>query len=251
MSRNWCDRTIEMDCAKCRLRRHATLTPEPVPGLELIRKSRVGSCVARPGARICIEGEPSTGIFTLVSGWAFRYKRLHDGRRQILDFRLPGDFFGLGHGGSQAQDHSVECITPVVLCVFDKPQFEGAMQSDPALAALVRRILRAEEGAMFEHLVDIGRRSATEAVGHMLLELCLRQRQGRVSRGCSCQFPITQLHLADALGLTATHVNRVLRKLREDGLASVGDQRLVIHNVARLSDLCEFNDRYTTRMPVI
>ena len=227
------------------------MTPEQRSGLELIRKSRIGACVAKPGTRICTEGEPSTEIFTLVSGWAFRYKMLHDGRRQILDFRLPGDFFGLGCGDPQCQDNSVESITHVVLCAFSKAQFETAMQSDPSLAALVRRIVRSEQSAVFDHLVNIGRRNAREAVAHMLLELCMRQRRGRVPKDCRCVFPISQGLLADALGLTAVHVNRVLRKLREDGLASIGNHSLVIHDADRLSELCEFNHDYTTRMPAI
>lgn len=251
MSRKWCDRSIAIDCAKCRLRHDAALTPELRSGLKLVRKSRIGTCVAKPGARICTEGEPSAEIFTLVDGWAFRYKMLHDGRRQILDFRLPGDFFGLGCGGSQSQDNSVESITHVVLCVFSKAQFETAMRSDPALAALVRRIVRSEQSEVFDHLVNVGRRNAREAVAHMLLELCMRQRRGRVPKDCHCQFPITQGLLADALGLTAVHVNRVLRNLREDGLASIGNHGMVIHDVDRLSELCEFNRSYTARIPAI
>jgi CRP-like cAMP-binding protein len=251
MSTNWCGRTITAECAKCRLRQHASLAPELRSGLELVWKARLGACIVPPGTQICTEGEPSANIFTLVAGWAFRYKQLHDGRRQILGFRLPGDFFGLGCEGPQGHDHSVESITHAVLCVFGKEQFETAVQSDPALAALVRRIVRSEESAAFEHLVDVGRRNALEAVGHLLLELCLRQRRGRKSKDCSCAFPITQLLLADTLGLTAAHVNRVLRQLREDGLASIRNHSLVIHDVDRLTELCEFNKDYTTRMPVV
>lgn len=251
MSRNWCDRTITIDCAKCRLRQDAALPPELRSGLKLIRKSRLEMRVLPPGTQICTEGEPSAEVFTLFAGWAFRYKLLHDGRRQILNFRLPGDFFGLGSEGSQGFDHSIESITHVVLCVFSKVQFDTAVQSDPALASLVRRIVRSEEGAAFEHLVDVGRRNALEAVGHLLLELYLRQRRGGISKDHSCGFPISQVLLADALGLTATHVNRVLRRLREERLASIRNHRLIIHDVDRLTELCEFRKDYTARFPVI
>lgn len=207
--------------------------------------------VLPPGTQICTEGEPSAEVFTVFDGWAFRYKLLRDGRRQILNFRLPGDFFGLGLEGSQGLDHSIESITHVVLCVFNKEQFITAVRSDPALAALARRIVRSEEGMAFEHLVDVGRRNSLEAVGHLLLEMYLRQRRGRNLKDHSCSFPISQVLLADALGLTATHVNRVLRQLHEGGLASVKNHRLTIEDDGRLTELCEFRKSYTARVPVI
>jgi CRP/FNR family transcriptional regulator len=251
MTRNSRSKIVTIDCAKCPLRRDAALAPELQRGLKLIRKSRLEMRVLPPGTQICTEGEPSDEVFTLFTGWAFRYKLLHGGRRQILNFRLPGDFFGCGLEGSQGFDHSVESITHVVLCVFNKEQFDTAVQSDPALAALARRIVRSEEGAVFEHLVDVGRRNSLEAVGHLLLELYLRQRRGGKSKDHSCRFPITQVLLADALGLTAAHVNRVLRQLREGGLASISGQNLVIHDVDRLTELCEFRKDYTSQVPVI
>ena len=244
-------RTVTIDCGKCLLRRHGSPAPELQSALAPVRQSRIGSRVLPPGAEICIEGEPSTEIFTLVDGWAFRYKLLHDGRRQILGFCLPGDFFGLGSEGEEGHDHSIESITGTVLCVFGKRQFRAAMQSDPALAALVRRIVRHEEGAAFEHLVDVGRRNAVEAVAHLLLELCSRLNGGRIADNCRCRFPVTQTHLADALGLTAAHVNRVLRRLRQDGLASVDKRSLIIHDAGRLAELCEFSRDYTARLPAI
>lgn len=251
MSGNRRIRTIAIDCAKCWLRQPSSPASELQSGLKVVRKARTGARVVPPGMQICSEGEPSTEAFTLVDGWAFRYKLLHDGRRQVLGFCLPGDFFGLGYEGSHGYDHSIESITNVVLCVFDKGQFLAAMQSDPALAGLVHRIVRFEESAAFEHLVDVGRRKALEAVSHLLLELCTRQHRGKISSDCSSKFPITQALLADALGLTAAHVNRVLRQLREDGLVSISNHSLTIHDVGRLSELCEFSKEYTAHMPVV
>ena len=251
MSMNWRDKTIPIDCDKCPLRQHAPLTPELRLGLDLIHTAKLGTRILPPRTQICAEGEPSAEVFTLFAGWAFRYKLLHDGRRQILNFRLPGDFFGLGREQSPGLDHSVESITEVALCVFDKVEFETAVQSYPALAALFRQIARAEESTAFEHMVDIGRRNPLEAVSHLLLELCLRQRRGEISAECSCEFPITQMLLADALSLTAVHVNRVLGRLRDTGLASITNHTLTIHDVDRLAELCEFSKDYTTWTPVI
>lgn len=251
MFRNWPNRTVEIECASCRLRDHGTLTPQLKAGLERIRTARLGMRVLPERTRICTEGETSSEIFTLVAGWAFRYKLLRDGRRQILGFCLPGDFFGLGCDESQGHDHSIESITHVVLCAFSRAQFETVVQSDPASATFVRRIVRAEESAAFDHLVNVGRRSALEAVGHLLLELCQRQRRGRNSKNCNCGFPITQTLLADALGLSGEHVNRVLRRLRDDGLVSINNHNLFIHDVGRLAELSEFKRGSTARLPVV
>jgi CRP/FNR family transcriptional regulator len=245
VSEQWRGTTVPIDCAGCPLRHLASLIPELQPGLELIQKTRWDSRVVPPRTQICTEGEPSGEVFTLLAGWAFRYKLLHDGRRQILDFRLPGDFFGFGGELSDGLNHSVESITEVTLCVFRKSQFLTAVKSSPEVATLFQEILRSEEDAAFEHLVDIGRRNAMEAVGHLLLELCMRQRRGEASKECSCDFPITQAHLADALGLTVEYANRVLRRLREAELATITRHTLIIHDVDRLTELCEFRKDYT------
>jgi CRP-like cAMP-binding protein len=251
VSEEWRPTTIPIDCAECPLRQHASLTPVLQSGLELIQKARWGARVLPPRTQISTEGEPSGEVFTLFAGWAFRYKLLRDGRRQILDFRLPGDFLGFGGEHSDTLDHSVESITVVALCVFRKSRLLTAVQSSPAVANLFREIMRSEERVAFEHLVDIGRRNATEAVSHLLLELWMRQRRGEASMECGCEFPITQEILADALGLTAVHVNRVLRRLREAGLVSITNRALIIHDIDRIAGLCEFNRDYSAPPPLI
>jgi CRP-like cAMP-binding protein len=251
MSEEWHGTTIPIDCADCPLQQHVSLTPELQSGLELIHKARWGARVVPPKTQICTEGEASAEVYTLFSGWAFRYRQFRDGRRQILDFRLPGDFFGFGSEHSDELDHSVESITEASLCVFDKAELRAAVQSSPAAATVFREMMSSEESAAFEHLLDVGRRNATEAVAHLLLELCMRQCRGEVPTECRCYFPITQDVMADALGLTGVHVNRVLRRLRDDGLATKTNQTLIIHDVARLTELCDFHGDYAAPTPLI
>jgi CRP-like cAMP-binding protein len=251
MSEEWRGTTIPIDCADCPLQQEVSLTPELQSGLELIHKARWGARVVPPKTQICTEGEVSAEVYTLFSGWAFRYRQFRDGRRQILDFRLPGDFFGFGRDHSKGLDHSVESITEASLCVFDKAELRAAVQSSPAAATVFWEMTSSEKNAAFEHLLDVGRRNATEAVAHLLLELCMRQCRGEVPTECSCYFPITQDLLADALGLTGVHINRVLRRLRDDGMATKTNHTLIIHDVARLAELCDFHGDYTAPTPLV
>lgn len=251
MSRNWCNTTITIDCAKCPLRQDAALPPELRSGWSLSGNPdwRCASCRRRrrsaprenrrPRSSRSLPAGPSvTSCSMMVAG-------------RSSTFAFPAISLDLAARVRKALIIRLKAL-PTSCCACS-----ARCNSTPQcglilfLAALVRRIVRSEEGAAFEHLVDVGRRNALEAVGHLLLELYLRQRRGRISKDCSCKFPVTQVLLADALGLTAMHVNRVLRQLREGGLVSISNHSLVIHDIDGLTELCEFNKDYTTRMPVI
>jgi CRP-like cAMP-binding protein len=233
------------------MRRHALSTTERQTGLEAIQKTRWVARVVPSKTQIFLEGEPSSEIFAIVSGWAFRYKVLSDGRRQILNFLAPNDLFGLSGQLLESQVYSVESITEVSLRVFKKAELTRLCCTSPAVAFLLYQIMASQKIAAFEHLVDLGRRSAREAVCHLLLELCLRQRPIETSTDCSCIFPMTQDLLADALGLTPVHVNRVLRRLRDDGLVDITSHKLIVNDVDDLARLCEFSRDYTTGVLLI
>jgi CRP-like cAMP-binding protein len=114
----------------------------------------------------------------------------------------------------------------------------------PRLATALLWAASRDEAMVVEHLVGIGRRDARERTAHFLLELSARLTLvGRGTRdGFAC--PLTQYHLADALGLSSVHVNRVLRELREDGLATFQTGQVTIHDFDRLAELAEFDPAY-------
>jgi CRP-like cAMP-binding protein len=95
-----------------------------------------------------------------------------------------------------------------------------------------------------EHLVNLGRRSAEERMGHLLLELGARLKLVGMGNETGFDCPLTQYHLADALGLSAVHVNRVLRNLREEGLVTFQKGRVVFDDFGRLKDLAGFDTAY-------
>lgn len=202
-----------------------------------------------PKTHVLINGERPEEIFVLNSGWAYRYKHLYDGTRQILDFVLPGDMIGLPIcASSQHIDHSVDTITEVNLCAFPVQLMLQRLHTESELASRMIWIKASEGARAFERMTILGRYGSRQRVAHLLLEILTRLRQCGVVSGASCEFPLTQSILADALGLSTVHVNRILRQFREEGLATVANRTLTIDNIEALEELCDFDESYLNKM---
>src|SRR5215469_12101455 len=102
-------------------------------------------------------------------------------------------------------------------------------------------------GLSIRHLIDVGRRSALERVAHFLLELLARLQAIGLADECSYRMPLTQELVADALGLSVPHVNRTLKKLREENLVAIEGHKVVIKNVQALGRLADFEKTYLSR----
>jgi CRP/FNR family transcriptional regulator len=177
------------------------------------------------GADLFAEGESSDNLYIVLSGWLFLHRILEDGRRQILDFVLPGGVLGFRARHSTPFPCTAEALTDAKVAVIplsrvsDRPGCAMAL-----LSAANEALLEA-----FDNLTDLGRRTARESVAHFLLRMDRRTRLAMKSNeDGSLPFPLTQEHMGDALGLTAVHVCRTLRALREEGLVQVGRGRLSI-----------------------
>ncbi len=196
------------------------------------------------GQNMIHEGQPNASAFVLADGWACSYKMLQDGERQIVDFQIPGDFLGLRSILFRTADHSVEAITRIEASEMLESDILDAFSNAPRLATAILWAASRDEAMVVEHLVNIGRRSAEERMAHFLLELGARlQLVGLADRtGFDC--PLTQYHLADLLGLSAVHVNRVLRHMREDGLVTFKKGRVVFDDFDRLTKLADFDMAY-------
>ena len=148
-----------------------------------------------------------------TSGWAFRYKVLDDGRRQILNYALPADMLGLQGALMNEMEHSVEALTPLVLCVFPRAKLWDLYSRLPSLAFDITWLAAREEQLIDENLVSLGRRTALERVAYLLLHLFVRAEEAGLVSGGSIQFPFTQQHLADTLGMSLVHTNKTLKRL--------------------------------------
>lgn len=179
---------------------------------------KVAETPPEPGMAIIVEGERNPSLYTVLSGWGFRYKILEDGRRQILNYVLPGDMIGLQGNVMKEMQHSVEALTRMTLCTFERERFPNLFRSQPALAFDITWIASREESMLDEHLLSVGRRSARERAAYLLAFLDARAQAAIASHGKFRQLPLTQQHVADTLGLSLVHTNKTLRKLMDQGL---------------------------------
>jgi CRP-like cAMP-binding protein len=196
------------------------------------------------GHALIHEGQTNSAAFILAEGWACSYKMLPDGGRQIVDFQLPGDFLGLRSILFRTSDHGVEAITRIEASEVLASDILDAFARAPRLATAVLWAASRDEAMVVEHLVNLGRRSADERMGHFLLELGARLKLVGVGDQTGFDCPLTQYHLADALGLSAVHVNRVLRQLREEGLLTFQKGRVHFDDFARLRERVGFDTSY-------
>lgn len=196
------------------------------------------------GVEMIHEGQKDQCAFVLASGWACSYKILPGGTRQIVDFQVPGDFLGLRSVLFRTSDHNIEPITPVQASEVKQRELIDAFTATPRLATAVLWAASRDEAMVVEHLVDLGRRTAAERMAHFLLELGSRLKLvGMADRsGYAC--PLSQYLLADALGLSAVHVNRVLRELREEGLLTFQKGRVAFDDYDGLIEFCSFDRAY-------
>ena len=193
------------------------------------------------GATLIAEGQADAPLYTLFAGWAFRFKTLRDGRRQILNFLLPGDFIGLQQNVAEGALHGVEALTEVRLCPFPRNALWVLHREAPALGYDVTWLAAQEESVVDDHLLSVGRRSAAERIATLLV-LIFKRAAALLPQPATqgVPFPLTQQHIADALGLSLVHTHRTLRQLEKLGLHSIEGGQLRLHNPAallRLADL--------------
>jgi CRP-like cAMP-binding protein len=199
---------------------------------------------AATGEELASEGDRADRVRLFLSGWACRYKVLEDGRRQIVNFILPGEACDpLGYLFS-TMDHSIATLTPVVYCELERGAFERLMSTDISVAEAFYCETLAAVSIQREWAINLGRRDALERVAHIMCELFERLRVvGLVDRN-SFAFPVTQTDMADASGLSTVHVNRTLQELRASGLITLKDRSLTIHDFQALRTTAMFNPNY-------
>ena len=196
------------------------------------------------GSDLVYQGQSEQAAYILAEGWVCSYKVQRDGSRQIVDFQVPGDFLGLRSILLRTSDHSFEPVVDIQATEVFKDDLLELFAKTPRLAMAIFWAASRDEAMVVEHLVGIGRRDADARIAHFLLELGSRLTLvglgSREEYGC----PLTQYHLADALGLSPIHVNRVLKQLREAGLITFRHGQVTIHDHSRLVDLAEFDPAY-------
>ncbi len=190
------------------------------------------------------EGDPPRSVFLVLEGWACRYKTLPDGRRQIVGLFMPGDICDLNIYILKEMDHNIGAITALRVAEVPGDEFERLMIEHPRITQALFWDELVTVSIQREWTLNLGQRTAYERIAHLLCELFIRLRTVGLTDGNSCHFPLTQVDIADASGLTAVHVNRTLQELRRDGLIELQAKRLAIPDLKALQNAAMFNDNY-------
>lgn len=217
------------------------LGPEETFMLETLQKSRARIAA---GKEVVYEGQQHRCAYILRSGWACSYKRIRDGGRQIIDIQIPGDFLGLRSLLLRSSDHSFVTLTEVEVAKVYPEQMLDVFRLTPRLAVALLWAVSRDEAMVVEHLVGIGRRDALERTAHFLLELGARLKLVGYGTGDSYPCPVSQSVLADTLGMTAIHLNRVLRQLREARLVVFRENTVVFPDIERTAEITGFELSY-------
>jgi CRP-like cAMP-binding protein len=192
-------------------------------------------------ARLAVEGAPLHTPQLMVSGWACRARVLADGRRQILGLVLPGDVVGSQSGDRDVETSTTVALTPV--CTVDAVHVRALQDADHGYMPIREAVAlarRQEEYFLTCQIVRLGRQTALERLGHLLLELEFRLAARGLAHEGRFALPLTQETLADVLGLSVVHINRTLQQMRRDGLLDLLKGWLTLKDKEGLRALAEF-----------
>jgi CRP-like cAMP-binding protein len=244
-------RPAPVGCEFCPLHQFARLRKLGPDDLAFLAKFKIGEAWFDPGAPILQEGTPDGRLYTVLAGWGYRYKLLDDGRRQVLNFIMPGDLLGLQAATMDEMHHSVEALTPMRLCVFQRDRLWDFYKSLPSLAYDITWLASRSEIILDETILTLGRLTATERVAHLLLHLYDRAAGVGLADKDQIRLPFTQQLFADALGLSLVHTNKTLRRMQSKKLIRWVDGECEILDRDELERVGHYDGRDLPPQPFI
>jgi CRP-like cAMP-binding protein len=226
------------------LRRLETRVPLAEADREAVRALPFVPRTLEPAAYIVREGEAALQCALLLAGFAYRHKVTGEGERQILSVHMPGEFLDLQNSFLGVADHNVQALTRVEVAMIAVPALRQLTETRPMVGRALWMDTLVDSAIFREWIVNIGRRDATSRIAHLLCEFSLRLSAAGLAEEHRYELPMTQEQLADATGLTAVHVNRVLKELGRQGLIARDKRAVEILDWNRLSAVADFSARY-------
>jgi CRP-like cAMP-binding protein len=196
------------------------------------------------GAHIIRDGDKPDFCSVLLSGFAFRHKITGEGGRQVIAIHMEGDCVDLQNSLLSVSDHNVQMLTEGDVAFIARDAIRELALSRPAVGMAMWTDTLIDSAIFREWVVNVGRRDARARIAHMLCEFSLRLEAAGLAKDHRYELPMTQEQLADSVGLTSVHVNRVLRQLGEEGLISRQKRAIVIEDWSRMRAAGDFNERY-------
>jgi CRP-like cAMP-binding protein len=211
---------------------------------EVLRDS-VGEIRKHPAGRTIVRSGTTLSASTLlIDGIVCRYKDLADGQRQIMELHVAGDFVDLHGFLLKRLDHNVGTLTPVRIALVPHDALRGITEANPHLGRMLWFSTLLDASIHREKILSIGRRSAVARIAHIFCELLVRLRLVGLADEAGYALPLTQADLADVTGLTSVHVNRMLKKLRDEKLLTFRGGRVEISDWEALQRVAEFDPTY-------
>lgn len=198
----------------------------------------------RRGAVVRRQLDNARELYIVRSGWLYSCVLLGNGNRQITGLHSPGDLIGMASIAFTEATDAIVATTDVSLCAFDKSRLAVLFTKHPRLAALLVTLTVAERVAIGDRLASIGRMPARARVASLICEIFARVRVMKGAHLSELQVPLTQEEIGDSTGLTAVHVNRMMRGLTEDGLIERSGNLIRLLDEARLAEEGNFTDRF-------
>ncbi|WP_367717358.1 Crp/Fnr family transcriptional regulator [Nitratireductor sp. GISD-1A_MAKvit] len=238
-----------LSCAKCPLRKREIFRVFEADELSFVEHFKKGDLAVRRGATLLVEGAHNPHLYTVRSGWGFRYKLLEDGRRQIVNYVMPGDLVGLQGSLMGEMQHSVEALSPMQLCVFEKAELFTLYERFPGLAYDITWLASREECMLDEHLLTVGRRTAVEKVAYLLAFVLDRAKESGLSSNGTLE--LTQQHVADTLGISLVHTNKTIARLVDRKYVKWEDGGCRILNPEGLGELAGWMSGSSAKRPFL
>ena len=232
-----------------KLERLTTLDGED---LQAIRELPVSVKSARPNTYLVREGSTASACCLLLDGYACRHKAASNGNRQIVSFQLPGDILDLQHLWLERADHNIQTITEAVVGWTPFTALQALIRDRPRIGEALWRDTLIDASIFREWVLNVGRRDAKQRIAHMLCEFAVRREAAGLGPPESFVLPMTQEHIADATGLTAIHVNRMLQALGNEGVIQREKRHVAIADWQRMRRVADFQPAYLhARVPAV
>lgn len=190
------------------------------------------------------ERDDENYFYTVKSGWACSYHNLEDGSRQVLDIFVPGDIIGLRECAFRHRLTSMTTLTDAELCPFPQERLGLLFAESSRLANLFFVMAAADQAILLQRLINLGRRNALKRISHFLVEICERLKRTCVDIEDSFHLPFSQAMMGDALGLSAVHVNRTCKILKDSGLIGRRHHEIDVLQLEALKQLADFDPAY-------
>jgi len=212
------------------------------------RTALMNACIGsryhvRSRADFLRQGDRISGFHILTRGWACRLLMLPDGRRQIAGFLIPGDVCMTEVPGTRL-DFSLFSLTDSSYLSLTNDALDRLRAAYPPMRDGLAIHHHVADAILRNWVLNLGQRSAFERIGHLFCEMLVRLHCIGMVANDSYHFPVTQIELAEATGLTPVHVNRTLQDMRARGLVSLQNRELKILDFARLASLVMFDPAY-------